>query len=82
MRLMPDGRERELVVGMRQLVKVVIEGLTARTSQTLGKLTTAASERSGNLDVAEVTLVKMYTDVSEIVCRLALRKLDVGAQIT
>jgi hypothetical protein len=56
--------------------------LTARTRQTLGNLTTAASERSGNLDVAEVTLVKMYTDVSEIVCRLALRKLDVGAQIT
>jgi hypothetical protein len=38
--------------------------LTARTRQTLGNLTTAASERSGNLDVAEVTLVKMYTNVS------------------
>ncbi len=61
---------------------MVLKGLTARTRQTLGRLTTAASERSGNRDVAEVTLVKMYTDVRKIVCRLALRKLDVEAQIT
>ena len=61
---------------------MVLEGSTVRSGQTLGNLTAAASERSGNLDVAALLLVKMYTDPSEIVCRLALRKLDVEREIT
>lgn len=61
---------------------MVLEGSTVCSGQTLGNLTAAASERSGNLDVAALLLVKMYTDPSEIVCRLALRKLDVEGEIT
>jgi hypothetical protein len=43
---------------------MVLEGLMARPRQTLGNLAAASSERSGNLEVAELPLVKMYTDAS------------------
>lgn len=52
---------------------MVLEGLTARACQTLGDLTAAASERSGNFGVCRIT-------AREHVHRCELNRLSFGVK--